>query len=241
MVRHISRSTTNYLLRALSEQDAALLAPHLEPVSLRRGLVLERPHEQIGHVVFPQTAIASIIAHAGRGQHAEVGLYGRDGMSGIWIIMGNDRASHECLIQVAGTGLRIEAERLREAMRLSPTMRLKFLHFVHALLVQTGHTALANAKARLEQRLCRWLLMCHDRIDGDEMELTHEFLATMLAVRRSGVTTAIHLLEGRGLIRASRGRLAIIDRPGLEREAGSIYGAPEAEYRRLLGVSLSAR
>jgi len=240
-VKHISTEPANFLLRALSDADRASLDPHLEPVSLPRHIVLERPHEAIAYVHFPQTAIASVIAHAGRAHHAEVGIYGRDGMSGVAVVLGDHQSPHECLIQVAGAGYRIEAERLRAAMRASPTMHAVFLRFAHALMVQTGHTALANAKARLEQRLCRWLLMCHDRIDGDELDITHEFLATMLAVRRAGVTTAIHLLEGRGFIKASRGRVAILDRPGLEACAGSVYGAPEAEYRRLLGVSLSAR
>lgn len=127
----------------------------------------------------------------------------------------------------------------------SPTstglLRPAFLRYVQVVLVQTAHTALANAHARLEDRLCRWILMCCDRLDGDLLPLTHEFLSMMLGVRRAGVTTAIHLLEGRGLIRARRGCIEIVDRDGLKAGAADIYGVPEAEYRRLIGLSISGR
>ena len=123
-------------------------------------------------------------------------------------------------------------------MDANPTLRLFFLHYVQALLIQTSHTALANAQAQIEERLCRWLLMCHDRVDGDDLPLTHEFLATMLGVRRAGVTTAVHALEGRGLIRAERSSIQVLDREGMEVRADGTYGIPEADYERLVGVSL---
>ena len=102
-------------------------------------------------------------------------------------------------------------------------------------MIQTAHTVLAQGRAKLEERLARWLLMSHDRAEGDELPLTHEFLALMLGVRRAGVTMATHLLEGRGVIRATRGQLMVVDRKGLEEIAGGTYGVPEAEYRRLIG------
>jgi CRP-like cAMP-binding protein len=123
-------------------------------------------------------------------------------------------------------------------METSATLRPVLLKFVQAFLVQTAQTAVANAQARLEERLCRWLLMCHDRVDTDTLPLTHAFLATMLGVRRAGVTTALHLLEGRGLIRATRGCIEIVDREGLKKGASGTYGTPEREYQRLVGVSL---
>ncbi len=226
----------NILLRALSAGDAALLARHLEPVDLAQRFVLEPPHEPVAHVYFPDSGLASTVARAGRDRRAEVGLFGRDGMSGLCVVLDDDRSPDECFMQLAGVGQRIVSDRLREAMAESATLRPVFLRFVKVMLIQSGQTALANAKALLERRLCRWLLMCHDRIDGDSLELTHEFLV-MLGVRRAGVTTGIHLLEGRGLIRATRGCIEILDRAGMEDCAGDIYGPPEAEYVRLFGVT----
>jgi CRP-like cAMP-binding protein len=108
-------------------------------------------------------------------------------------------------------------------------------------MIQTSHTALSNGLARLEERLARWLLMCHDRVDGDELRLTHDFVATMLGVRRAGVTVALNRLEGLALVENDRGSITVIDRGGLEKAAGRTYGAPEAEYARLVGVSLRRR
>lgn len=153
--------------------------------------------------------------------------------------MGNDRSPLECFMQLGGEGQRIASGSLRDAMEASASLRLLLLRYIEFLLTQTAHTVLANTEARLEERLCRWLLMCHDRIDGNILPLTHDFLATMLGVRRAGVTMAIHVLEDRGLIRAERGSIEIHDREGLEIGAGGTYGVAEAEYRRLIGVNLS--
>jgi CRP-like cAMP-binding protein len=119
-------------------------------------------------------------------------------------------------------------------MTKSPTLRGMLLHYVQAFMIQTAHTAASNGSAKLEERLARWLLMAHDRTDGDELSLVHEFLAVMLGVRRPGVTVALHTLEEQGLIRARRGSILIIDRAGLEELANSSYGVPEAEYDRLM-------
>jgi CRP-like cAMP-binding protein len=109
------------------------------------------------------------------------------------------------------------------------------LRYGHAFVVQTGHTAMANGRSKVEERLARWLVMAHDRLDGDELPLTHEFLAIMLGVRRPGVTVALNLLEKDGLIDANRGVISIIDRKGLEEKSNGAYGVPEAEFRRLFG------
>lgn len=236
--QEIESSTRNILLRDLSPDDAALIVPQLKAVELGRRFVLERPGKPIENVYFPDTGIASTVAFAGRDRRAEVGLFGWDGMSGISIVLGTDRTSNECFMQVGGAGQRLSSDGLRQALEASPTLRLHLLRFAQVSMVQTSHTALGNARAQLEERLCRWLLMCHDRIVSDTMSLTHEFLATMLGVRRAGVTTAMHTLEGRGLIRASRGKIEIVDRDGLKVGAGDSYGVPESEYRRIFGVSL---
>jgi CRP-like cAMP-binding protein len=138
-------------------------------------------------------------------------------------------------VQVAGSAHRITAKALRAALDENKTLRQRMQLYAHVFMVQIAQTAFANGTARIEARLARWLLMAHDRQDSDDLSLTHEFVAVMLGVRRSGVTDALHALEGAGLIRASRGVVRITSRKGLLALAGSIYGVPEAEYRRLMG------
>ncbi|MDD7971086.1 Crp/Fnr family transcriptional regulator [Roseinatronobacter alkalisoli] len=227
----------NILLRTLSAEDVGLIEPHLEPIVLDRRFALERPKIPIEHIYFPTSGVASIVAPVGRDQRVEVGIVGREGMTGSAVSLGNGRSPYECFMQMQGDGLRITSDALREAMRESPTLQNVFLRYTQALAIQTAQTAASNARANLEDRLCRWLLMCHDRTDGDTLNLTHDFLATMLGVRRAGVTLAIHLLEGRALIRARRGCIEIIDREGMEVSANGIYGLPESEYERLIGIS----
>ena len=171
-----------------------------------------------------------------RDQRIEAGIFGRDGMSGTAIVLGSDRSPHETFVQIPGAALRIEADALRDAMGRSQPLRQALLLYVQVLLVQVAHTVLANGSGKIEERLARWILMSHDRLDGDEIALTHEFLSLMLGVRRAGtVTVATHLLEGQGLIRATRGLIRVTDRAGLEELADGSYGVPEAEYRRLIG------
>lgn len=210
----------------------------LEPVELPVRFFVEKPMAPIDYVYFPVSGIASTVVSAGRDKRAEVGIFGREGMSGIPVVMGGDRSLQECFFQVAGKGVRVESDALRKAMDDAPALRVFFLRFVQAMLMQTSQTAVSNAQSVLEERLCRWLLMSHDRLGQDELELTHEFLSIMLGVRRAGVTSALHILEGRHLIKSTRGLVVILDREGLEAGAGGSYGQPESEYERLIGYSL---
>lgn len=235
MLDAIPRNFRNQLLSGLSEAQLGALAEHLEPVELPVKMVLEVPGEPIEHVYFPASGITSIVAISRDGKRVEAGLFGRDGMTGPVVLLGADRSPHETFVQVAGSGHRIEVAALREAMAAEPGIRDRFLLFVHASALQVAQTALVNAKNTIEARLARWLLMCLDRTNGDELVLTHEFLSLMLGVRRSGVTVSVHILEGRGLIRATRGRIRVLDRGALEAAADGGYGIPEAEYQRLLG------
>jgi CRP-like cAMP-binding protein len=126
-------------------------------------------------------------------------------------------------------------DKFRQAMQASASLHGVLLKYVQAFMVQTAHTAIANARTKLDQRLARWLLMAHDRLDGDRLTLTHEFLSLMLGVRRAGVTEALQALVTEKLIRSARSEILVLDRKGLERRAGESYGVPEAELRRLLG------
>ena len=235
MLDAIPRNFRNQLLSGLTEAQLAHLVPHLEPVELPVRLTMQVPGEPIEHVYFPAVGITSIVVADLRGKRIEAGLFGRDGMTGLPVVMGTGRSPHEVFVQVEGQGHRIEADALREAMAAEPALRERFLRYAQALAVQVSFTALTNGHHTIEARFARWMLMCDDRSDGDVIVLTHEFLALMLGVRRSGVTVATHVMEGRGLIKATRGRIRILDRGGLETAADGSYGVPEAEYQRLLG------
>jgi CRP-like cAMP-binding protein len=228
-------SSTNKLLTSLSTDDFDLLGPHLEPVTLGLRKHLERPNRRIDAVYFPEEGFASVVAVQSNGKQVEVGLIGREGMTGLPIVLGNHRSPHSTYIQVPGKGQCIQATELRKATQTSVSLRDSLLKFVQAFGVQTTHTAICNAQSRLDVRLARWLLMAHDRIGEDTLTLTHEFLSLMLAVRRPGVTEALHALRNQGLISYGRGQIALKDRKGMERVAGEAYGTPEAEYRRLIG------
>ncbi|MFT6530954.1 MAG: CRP-like cAMP-binding protein [Limimaricola cinnabarinus] len=229
-----TRGDGNQLLARMPAALADLMLTHLESVDLPQGMIIEQPDEAVEHVYFPTRGVISIVAMTPEGgARIEAGLVGREGMSGSMVVLGTDRSPHQTTVQIGGAGYRMETARLQEALQ-QDALRERLLHYCHALSIQTAHTALANAKLKLDARLARWLLMCHDRIEGDEVTLTHDFLSTMLGVRRAGVTVSLHILEGQGLVRATRGLIRILDREGLEEMVGGCYGVPEAEYARLL-------
>jgi CRP-like cAMP-binding protein len=234
-------ATTNRLLSSLSSADLALLTPHLVRVPLETRQSIEKANEDIAHAYFVESGMVSIVARSREHESIEAGVIGFEGATGIAVIMRNHRSPHEAFVQLAGGALRIETAVLRNVMKESDAINRALLHFVHVFNIQVAHTALANGRATIEERLSRWLLMVHDRIVGDEVELTHEFIAVMLGVRRPGVTDALHALEGKGLIRSTRGVIRIVDREGLEALASGTYGVPEAEYRRLIGDPPHAR
>jgi CRP-like cAMP-binding protein len=223
--------TRNGILKTLSAPDKALIAPRLEPVTLKLGQSLYGPFEPIKHVHFLEGGLASEVA--GGAKSLEVGFIGHEGCSGVPVILGVDESRHRSLMQAGGPALRISAADLRELMTKSQTLQLVLLRYAHVLMVQIASTALAHGRFKVEQRLARWILMSHDRL-GDELPLTHDFLAMMLGVRRSSITDALHLLEGQRAISAARVKITVTDRGILETVAGEAYGAPEAEYLRLI-------
>jgi CRP-like cAMP-binding protein len=230
---NLDRIYTNRLLGGLPEADRALLQASLSPVTLPTRKTLEVGNRAIDFVYFLDSGLASVIARAGSDRAIEIALIGHEGMTGVAVVLGADRTPHETFIQSAGAGWRIAAPDLRDAMRNSQSLRARLLLYAQALAVQTGYTALANARHSIEERLARWLLMAHDRAPGDRVNLTHELLAIMLGIRRPGVTTAINLLESDGFVGLERGEITILDRGGLEGAANGSYGGAEAEYERL--------
>ena len=153
-------------------------------------------------------------------------------MSGIAVVLGGNQSPHSTYIQVAGEGQRMPANELRKAMMTSESLRGLLLKFVQVFMVQTAHTAIANARSHIDQRLARWILMAHDRTGDTTLPLTHEFLALMLGVRRPGVTEALQSLKRLKLIKTGRNQILVLDRKGIERAAGDSYGVPEKEYLR---------
>ena len=224
----------NRILSRLSQEEFGLLRPHLEAAELPVRKQLESRNKPIEAVYFIEHGFASVVAN-GTGRSIEVGIIGREGMTGLSVIMGTDRSPHETYMQVGGDGQRMSSAKLGQAVQESPALHRHLLRYGHAFVVQTAQTALANGRSKIEERLARWLLMANDRLDGDEVPLTHEFLSVMLGVRRPGVTVALDVLEKEGLIHAKRRAIAIVDRAGLRKISNGAYGAPEAEFKRLFG------
>ncbi|WP_161792442.1 Crp/Fnr family transcriptional regulator [Croceibacterium mercuriale] len=219
----------------MSDDDFALLAPHLELRSDRRGHIMFDREVATDRVWFPESGLGSIITSSPDGLRSENGLFGRDGFAPVSIIMGSDRSPHMAIVQVASECQVMPAAALLEAISASASLRAILLLYAQTLSVQTSYTGLSNAVHLVEERLARWLLMSQDRLDGTEVPLTHEYLSIMLSVRRPSITSALHGLEGNRLIRAERGCIIIRDRAGLEEFARDLYGVPEAEYERLIG------
>ena len=218
--------TSNFILKRLSDDDFGLLQPHLETIRLPVRKMLEARNRKIRTVYFMESGFASVVANGSTQPSIEVGLIGREGMSGLAVVLGADRPAHETYIQAAGSGLCLAADSLRGAIDKSPSLHRELLKAAFAFQTQVTQTALANGRSKIEERLARWLLMADDRIDGDELPLTHEFLSLMLGVQRSGVTLAVQALEADGLIAARRGRISILKRAKLEKKSNGTYGPP---------------
>jgi CRP-like cAMP-binding protein len=217
----------NLILSRLASADFRLLERHLAPIDLPMRKVLERRGKPIKTIYFPESGFASVVAN-GNVRPIEVGLIGREGMTGLPVVLGNDRTENEVFIQAPGNGQCIRVGDLRQAIDKSTTLHRAFLRFAHAFLNQATRTAVANGRAKIEERLARWLLMAADRLDGGELPLTHEFLAMMLGVRRPGVTVAIQALEQEGVIARRRGRIVITNRKALEKRSNGSYVPADA-------------
>ena len=227
-------SVRNRLLKALSPDDFALLQPHLEPMTTELRQQLIAPNTQIKQLFFPEVGFCSITT-SGSGGKVEIGLIGREGIVGASpMLLGSDRTPHDHFIQSAGEVLSINTEALCVAVAHSASLRKLLLRSIQVQMIQTAQTAFVNATYTLDVRLTRWLLMCQDRIGGDELYLTHEFLSLMLGAQRSSTTLAIQSLEGHRLIKARRGCITLRDREALEAVADAGYGLPEAEFARLI-------
>jgi len=224
----------NRLLNALHANDLALLNRNLSPIELVDRLHIEAPNRDVEQIVFPISGLISIVTTSGRERKkVEVGLVGREGMTGLAVLCGAGRSPNETYVQMPGNGMVISADHFRAAIAESATLIATLQLFAHVFSVQVTQTAAANAHGKLEERLCRWLLMAHDRGEGDDLALTHEYIGIMLGVRRAGVTICVQTLQSQGLIESDRGNIRVTDRKGLAEIANGFYGVPESEYKRL--------
>jgi len=225
----------NRLLGLLPHRDYERLRPHLKRIPLEYRQSLYRANKPIGFVYFIETGVGSLVNTMVNGQAAEVGTIGNEGIVGLPLLLGDDRAPTSVYVQVPGAGLRMKATLFNKELARSASMRTVLLHYAHAFFNQVAQSAACNHFHSLEQRCCRWLLMTHDRMHADEFLLTQEFLAMMLGVQRTGVTAAAGALQRAGLIRYSRGNVSMLDRGGLIRRSCECYGVSKKEFDRLLG------
>jgi CRP-like cAMP-binding protein len=216
---------SNHILETLPRKDRELLEPDFETVDLPVRMQLANRQRRVEHVYFIDTGIGSIVADGG-GQPIEIGIIGSDGMSSIGVLLGKMHSTHDVFMQIAGSGRRIRADILCHADEHSISLHRVLMRYVNSLYEQVGQTAVANGKSKIEERLARWLLMARDRVETDEVAMTHEFLSLMLATPRPGVTLAVGQLANEGLIETRRGRITLLDRVGLEAKCKGIYVSP---------------
>jgi CRP-like cAMP-binding protein len=227
--------TGNRLLDALPPEDIGRLRSHLEIVSVALKYVIYEPDQPITHVYFPTGCVISLVTYLEEGLPVEMATIGREGMVGLPIFLGADTMPSRAFGQVPGDAMRITALALTEEIKRNGPLVRVLNRYTLALFNQVAQTTACNRVHFLEQRCARWLLQTHDRVASDQFLLTQEFLAQMLGVRRSGVSAAAGLLQKAGFIRYARGRITILDRPGLEGVACECYGVIKKEFDRLLG------
>ena len=223
----------NQLLAALPEADFQRWLPQLESVDLPLGMVVYESGSTLSHVYFPTTAIVSLLYVMENGASAEIAVVGHEGVVGISLFMGGESTPSRGVVQSAGRGFRLPAEAIKEEFKRAPVLPL-LLRYTQALITQMAQTAVCNRHHSLDQQLCRWLLLSLDRLEGNELVMTQELIANMLGVRREGVTEGALKLQNLGLIRYSRGRITVLDRPGLEQRTCECYAVVKKEYDRLL-------
>ncbi|MDQ3731700.1 MAG: Crp/Fnr family transcriptional regulator [Pseudomonadota bacterium] len=235
----ISRALVgNTLLAALAEPEYEHLVPALAPVTLSLGDIIYESGGHLGYVYFPVTAIVSLVYVMENGATMEMGLVGNEGVVGIALFMGGETTPNRAIVQSTGTTYRLPARILKAQFKRAGMLQLMLLRYTQALITQMSQTAVCNRVHSLMQRVCRWLLLCHDRVSSDELLLTQELIAMMLGGRRESVTVVAGQLQDLRLIHYSRGHIKILDRQGLERAACECYQVVKTESDRLLSAAL---
>lgn len=225
----------NHLLDALPADVLARSLPEMHRVTMAAGDVVYEGGERPGNVYFPLSCIVSLLYTMENGASADMAMVGNEGVVGIALFMGGDSMPSRAVIQSGGEALRMSARSLQEAFRRGDAFQFALLRYTQSLITQIAQTAVCNRLHSIDQRLCRWLLLTHDRLQADEIVMTQELIANVLGVRREGVTVAAGRLQSADLIRYTRGRIIILDRAGLEARVCECYRVVRRECRRLLG------
>jgi len=223
----------NHLLRLLSAEEYGRLHTSMRRTSLALGEVLYEPGGLLDHVYFPTSCVVSCLYTMDDGSTAEMALAGNDGIVGVAIFLGGDTMPHRAVVQIGGNALKMPARVLQEEFARGGRLQHILLRYTHSLIIQISQTAVCNRLHSVEQRLCRWLLVCHDRVSGAAIAMTQEFIANLLGGRRESVTRAARHLQDMGLIQYSRGHIAILDREGLETMVCECYRIVADERNRL--------
>jgi CRP-like cAMP-binding protein len=224
----------NHLLAALPADEYARLLPDLEWVPTPLGHVLYEPGVKMRHVYFPTTSIVSLLYVMEDGASAEIAVVGNEGVVGVSLFMGGESTTSRAVVQSEGHAYRLKAQLLKDEFFLAGPMQRLLLRYTQALLTQMAQTAVCNRHHSLDQQFCRWLLLSLDRLSSNELVMTQELIANMLGVRREGVTEAAGNVQRAGLIHYNRGRITVLDRPGLEARACECYAVVKKEFDRLL-------
>jgi CRP-like cAMP-binding protein len=226
-------ATANQILQGLTTQDRTRLQAQLEPVTFGLGDVVCEAGNRLDYVYFPTSCVVSSLYTTESGATAEMAVVGNDGVVGVSLFLSDDVMPASAIVVAAGGALRMRARAARGEFAAGGLLQGRLLRYIQALITQISQTAVCNRLHAVEQRLCRWLLMCHDRVATDELQMTQEFISNMLGGRRETVTVAAGRLQDAGLIRYARGHLAILDRHGLEALVCECYSYVEAECSRL--------
>jgi CRP-like cAMP-binding protein len=223
----------NHLLAALPAADYRRLQPHLERVEVELGCALYESGSQQDYVYFPTASIVSLLYVMQNGASAEIAVVGNEGVVGIALFMGGETTSSRAVVQSAGYAWQLKASALKLEFERGGQLQHLLLRYTQSLIAQTAQTAACNRHHSVEQQLCRWLLLSLDRLPSNELTMTQELIANMLGVRREGVTGAAGNLQAAGLIRYSRGRITVLDRPRLEERVCECYAVVKRESDRL--------
>ena len=229
-----TNALNNHLLASLPNDEFVRMQPKLEPVSLKLGTVLYESGDRLDYAYLPTTAIISLLYIMENGATAEIGVVGNDGILGIALFMGGDTTNSRAVVQSAGEAFKVKAPDLKAEFGRGGELQKMLLRYTQALMTQISQTAVCNRLHSLEQQLCRWILLSHDRLNSDKLVMTHDLISNMLGVRREGVTLAAQKLAEKGLITNTRGTIILIDRQGLENAVCECYQVVNDEYNRLL-------
>lgn len=231
------RAIANRILSSLPPEAYERILPDLKAVPLKFRLSLHEPGDKMPYVYFPNTGVISMLTVMEDGTAVEIATIGNEGMVDLFVFLGVEESDSRLLIQVPGTAFRMESERFREHVEQIPALRMLLGYYAIGLFALVAQSAACNRMHPMAKRCARWLLMTHDRVDSPEFPMTHNFLSEMLGVRRPSVSVAAESLQAAGLITYHRGKITVLDRPGLEAASCECYGLIRARFDRMPGRS----